>query len=281
MESVVRLVVRVLIRLVPQPWVMNICRFLKKKQKAGNNKGCAIIRLPGGIVAKIGAGVTPSEVATQSYAYHHLDRRIVCVPRIYHYFQDFSDRVLPTGYLFMEYIPGPTLEEFDEPTSTHLTQRLAKVVQLLQQFQANIPGPVGGGIPLGNMWGYHDAGMAFNSAEDLTAWVNRRIELLKKTVDFSPCPLVLCHLDLCRRNVIVSKDGSLYLLDWAFAGFYPRFYETAGINFYKDDFWKSFLDAVNKTIALTDDEKRSMDLILRARAASLRWIFYTGKLHTL
>ncbi|EAS36946.3 uncharacterized protein CIMG_02300 [Coccidioides immitis RS] len=251
---------------------MSICRFLKNKQNPGITWGNSIIRLPGGIIVKRG-GVTPGEVATQSYAYHHLDPRIIRVPRIYHYFQDFSDRSLPTGYLFMEYIPGPTLEEFDEPTGTYLTRRLANVVEHLQQFQASIPGPVGGEIPRGNLWGFDDAGMAFKSVEDLTAWVNRRIELLKKTVDFSSYPLVFCHLDLCRRNVIVAKNGTLCLLDWAYAGFYPRFYETAAINFYNDDFWKSFLDTVNETIALTDDEKRSMDLIMRARSANMRWLF--------
>ena len=147
MESVVRVVVRLLIRFAPQSWVMSIiCRYLEDKQ----NPDVTIIRLPGGIIAKRG-NVTPGEVATQSYAYHHLNPQIIRVPRIYHYFQDFSDRSLPTGYLFMEYIPGPTLEEFDEPTGTYMTRRLALVVEHLQQFQASIPGPVGGEIPRGNL----------------------------------------------------------------------------------------------------------------------------------
>lgn len=272
MESVVRAVVCVLIRFAPESWVMSICRFLQILQNNKEDIYSNIIRLPGGIIVKKGSA-SPGEMATQSYAYHHLDPRIIRVPRIYHYFQDFkSDPVLPTGYLFMAYIPGPTLEEFDEPTGTYLTRRLANVLVHLQQHQASTPGPVGGGIPRGNLWGYDSAGMAFKSVDDLTAWVNRRIELLKKTVDFSSCPLVLCHLDLCRRNVIVTKNGTLCLLDWAYAGFYPRFYETAAINFYNDDFWKTFLDAVNETIALTDDEKRSMDLIMRARSANMRWL---------
>jgi thiamine kinase-like enzyme len=38
-------------------------------------------------------------------------------------------------------------------------------------------------------------------------------------------PLVLCHLDIHTHNVIVDKQGSLWLLDWEFAGGYPPYFE--------------------------------------------------------
>jgi len=34
--------------------------------------------------------------------------------------------------------------------------------------------------------------------------------------------LPFCHLDLSRRNILLREDGTLVLLDWADAGFYPK-----------------------------------------------------------
>lgn len=38
-------------------------------------------------------------------------------------------------------------------------------------------------------------------------------------------PLVLTHQDLNSRNFIVGDDGHLWLVDWAWAGFYPPWFE--------------------------------------------------------
>ena len=38
-------------------------------------------------------------------------------------------------------------------------------------------------------------------------------------------PLVLTHQDLNMRNFIVGEDGRLWVVDWAWAGFYPRWFE--------------------------------------------------------
>jgi thiamine kinase-like enzyme len=38
-------------------------------------------------------------------------------------------------------------------------------------------------------------------------------------------PLVLTHNDLCMRNIIVGRDGKLWLVDWEWSVFYPPFYE--------------------------------------------------------
>ncbi|KIM78722.1 hypothetical protein PILCRDRAFT_824158 [Piloderma croceum F 1598] len=38
-------------------------------------------------------------------------------------------------------------------------------------------------------------------------------------------PLVLTHNDLSMRNIIVDRDGKLWLVDWEWSGFYPPFCE--------------------------------------------------------
>ncbi|KAI0783771.1 hypothetical protein C8Q75DRAFT_833485 [Abortiporus biennis] len=38
-------------------------------------------------------------------------------------------------------------------------------------------------------------------------------------------PLVFTHNDISMRNVILGDDGKVYLVDWAFSGFYPAWME--------------------------------------------------------
>jgi thiamine kinase-like enzyme len=40
-------------------------------------------------------------------------------------------------------------------------------------------------------------------------------------------PLVLCHMDLHMRNILVDREGVLWLIDWEMAGAYPRWMEYA------------------------------------------------------
>lgn len=38
-------------------------------------------------------------------------------------------------------------------------------------------------------------------------------------------PLVFTHHDLNMRNIILGKDGKVWLIDWDFSGYYPRYFE--------------------------------------------------------
>lgn len=38
-------------------------------------------------------------------------------------------------------------------------------------------------------------------------------------------PLVFTHHDLNMRNVILGKDGRIWLIDWDYSGYYPRYFE--------------------------------------------------------
>ena len=70
----------------------------------------------------------------QHYAYMNVDPVIVRVPQVYRFFTNYSSGYsLPDGYLFMEYIPGKTVEELDAATGNNavskaLTRRIANVV---------------------------------------------------------------------------------------------------------------------------------------------------------
>ncbi|KAK2867908.1 hypothetical protein FQN49_003348 [Arthroderma sp. PD_2] len=265
---------RTFIRLAPQSWLISLCRRTKKEKWLGNFQlGDRVIRLPGNIAVKYGAGILPGEAATQHYAYQHVNPDIVRVPQVYRYFQDPSTPKLPTGYLFMEYIPGQNLKEINNlDVNDEITKRVTRIISHLGEIKGGtVPGPVGGGAPLGYPWGDDGAKTEFASLRDVNAWVNRRIESLGKAIDLTPYPLVLCHMDLCRRNIILMKDKSICLLDWGFAGFFPRFYEVAAIQCYNDHFRIALLEAAMNIMTLTEDELLCIDLIMRSRAASLIW----------
>ncbi|KAM5485845.1 hypothetical protein MaudMau93_005289 [Microsporum audouinii] len=263
------------VQLAPQTWLINISHRLKNERKINDSKrGDPVVRISYNMVVKYGTGVSPGEAATQEYASQHVDPNIVRVPRVYRYFQhhDPSD-TKPKGYLFMEYIPGQNLKTLNNiDSNSEITKKLTKIIAHLGQIKGGgVPGPVGGGIPRGYLWGDNGAKMEFGSLEDMNAWVNKRIELLEEAVDLTPHSLSLCHMDLCRRNIILMEDRSICLLDWGHAGFFPRFYEIAAIKCSNDHYSMSLFEATTKTIALTEEELRCMDLVIKARDASLRW----------
>ena len=48
-------------------------------------------------------------------------------------------------------------------------------------------------------------------------------------------PLVLTHQDLNLRNVILSDDGRLWIIDWAWAEYYPPWFEYVAMNVQNED----------------------------------------------
>ena len=179
----------------------------------------------------------------------------------------------------MEYIHGKTLEDADllHENYDEITNRIASIVSHLHSIQVNtkIPGPVGCGTPYDYIWGEDGAKMNFSSIEQLNDYLNKRLKILNKSIDLSVYPLVLCHMDLGRRNIILTPDDSIRLVDWAYAGLYPRFFEMAALPYlYHDNsaYRRSLVGTIKGEMRLTAEEEKHTDLIRRAAAASLRWV---------
>jgi aminoglycoside phosphotransferase len=190
--------------------------------------GDQVVKLSDDIAAKFGFGVFASEAAMQEFAYNTVDRKLVRVPKVYRYFESETDD--PFGYLFMEHIPGQILGEVDLEERKDILPRIANIITHLGQIKSPTPGPIDESEPFGYVWGDYGARTAFYSVEDLNVYMNSRLEYRNDTIDLTPHPFVLCHGDICRRNIICGNDGSICFLDWAYAGFYPRFFELATIS---------------------------------------------------
>jgi hypothetical protein len=206
------------------------------------------------VVIKIGGDVTAQEATNQQYAYEQLEGTKLRVPRVYRFFQNEKDYVRK-GYLMMEYIPGRIMADYsaddhsnDKDGGRYLwAQQIYEASTILSRIRIpefQKPGPVGGGEPRGYLFSETGFGcMAnFESVEDMNTWLNKRLVAaqrprvqrqlksyyheVKGDFNFRHVELVMTHGDLAPRNFIVMDDGQLALLDWAFAGFYPKAFEV-------------------------------------------------------
>lgn len=121
----------------------------------------------------------------------------------------------------MEHIHGVIIDPLEEST---LIQRIAKIISYFETLRSTIPGSLGGGYTRGLL--FSDAeDLRFESTNTLQAWFNSRLHAHQSQLSLRNFELVLCHLDIAPRNIIWQDDGSVCLLDWASAGFYPRIFE--------------------------------------------------------
>ena len=217
--------------------------------------GRKIVKVSEQAVIKFGIGVTETEAYNQRGAYHLLDSSIVRVPRVYRFFIQGQN-----GYLVMEYIKGQTLTSLHDP---HIMQRVADVLAHLATISYHTPGPLISGIPRGLYWPENEE-ISFKSMADLERYFNSRLSKRGPQLDLSNCSAVLCHLDVAPRNILRQEDGSICLLDWESAGFYPRVLEVVmqrvflgrDINFYKI--------LLEYTAHLTEEEEAQAELVMRA-----------------
>lgn len=117
---------------------------------------------------------------------------------------------------------------------------------------------------------------AFSSIPDMNEWLNRRLILRNEYIDLTSHSLVLCHIDLCRRNMILEEDNqSICLVDWAHSGLFPRFFEVATFSFlrpFDPQYQRPLRQATEELLGLTEEEKRLIKLMKIARAASQRYL---------
>jgi len=266
-----------------EDWLVEYC---KQKEKDNGVVGASwgsnrVIKLSDDIAVKYGPGVGPSEAATQELAHRKAITSIVHVPRIFRFFLRESDKNTPwvgtEGYLFMEYVSGQLMDELDLAVHSDIIPRVAKIILHLGQIQVpdyQVPGPIGDDQPQGYLWGDDGAKTTFNSIADMEVWLNKRLAIQDKSIDLTSHPLVLCHMDLCRRNMILEEDGTICLVDWGFAGLYPRFFEIASLSYlnpYDEPYEKPLIQATEELIGITEEEKRLIGLLRVARAYNLRY----------
>lgn len=185
--------------------------------EASSNCGRKIIKVSEQAVIKFGVGVTESEANNQRGAYLLLDQSIVRVPQVHRFFTAGQ-----YGYIIMEYIKGKVLTPLEDQ---HLIHRVACILAHLSKISCHIPGPLMSGVPRGLFWPENED-LFFKTMLDVERYFNSRLAKGGFQLDLGQSSAVLCHLDVAPRNILWQEDGSICLLDWEYAGFYPRVLEV-------------------------------------------------------
>ena len=218
---------------------------------------------------KFGWGVTAEEADNQRKAFELLDRNIVRVPRLYRYFTRSEGKGFPpTGFIVMEYIHGEVLQSLN---SGQIDQ-IAQILLYLSSIQSQHPGPLQGGVSRGLLW--EESGKpAFKTVPQMESWLNFRLPDVESKLTLEKYPLVLCHLDLAPRNIIWLADGSVCLIDWASAGFYPRFFEGCLLKIMQHSHGNYEVTLIERMEKLTEDEEAQMLLLAHSFYNGIKYSF--------
>lgn len=194
-----------------------------------------VIRLSEKVAVKFGNGVVNAEACPLHFAHEHLDPGLVRVPQSIQFFTDDTNRAWPIGYLVMELVSGMPLDEIENVEAASLTTRLTRIIEHIHMhtFTHTIAGPLGGGRARGLLWSEYSSGQGFQTTKDLQTYLQTRLAVVDGpgNIDVTKSQLCFCHLDISPRNILLGADGSMTLLDWGCAGFYPSIFETWSIQF--------------------------------------------------
>lgn len=176
--------------------------------------GKRIIRISDRLVVKWGPDITKEEAENQRIAYECVDSRIVRIPRVYAFFSDEQGR----GYIVMELIEGKVIDPLEDVSAV---EKVARVLDYFATLRHTVPGSLCGGACRGLLFPDTED-LVFDSLDAMEKWFNSRLFANNPKLTFQGCELVFCHLDIAPRNILWLEDGSLCLIDWASAGYYPR-----------------------------------------------------------
>ncbi|KAG7285364.1 hypothetical protein NEMBOFW57_009990 [Staphylotrichum longicolle] len=183
------------------------------------------------------------------------------VPKVYAIFQD-EVRGYKVTFIVMEYIPGVLLNRawngLGASEKQHLVAQLRRYMDELRSIPS--PGYYGGlwrqqirdrtfesladGLPFPEpeITGPHETEEQFVEAmchcldRAVTSYENgparreRHLAYLRRHYHavFKGHPSVFTHADFFRGNIMVRPDGSVVVIDWERAGWYPSFWEYCG-----------------------------------------------------
>lgn len=127
----------------------------------------------------------------------------------------------------MEYIDGKNLYQLKSYPSESEIRFLAQQVAVINKIKL-IPSPRYYSWAVGNfIKGYRRKKRYLTKRDNLL--ISRLVGQVKLAPRFKKFPHCFIHSDIIRANVMKSKRGKLFIIDFAVADFYPRIQELAVI----------------------------------------------------
>lgn len=218
-------------------------------------------------VVKWGSGVEPVEGYNMQFVREYTD---VVVPRLFAIYERETSPRTKNTYIIMEYIHGESLEQLWPELAGHQKEDIAAQVRRIIDSLRQLPHPgyfggVGNSkLPDGMFWTEESSpsinGPFATEDELIEGIVSKYIQecgdrmmhkaeyyrrVLPKTLRGNEKP-VFTHNDLQRKNILVLSDGTIALIDWAEAGWYPSYWEYAtamlACGLWRDD-WHRYISA--------------------------------------
>ncbi|KAK7212017.1 hypothetical protein V2G26_019195 [Clonostachys chloroleuca] len=223
--------------------------------------GRRIVRIGDHFIIKYGVGVSLNEGHTMRFIKQH---STVPIPEVYALYsiptEDFQK---PTNYIIMENVSGESLRScwstLDNQAKRKITDQLrAHFIQLRHIPHQGYFGVVGKRpFEDGMFWDGNDTDQKtssgpFESEQQMIEAILSKYHLAypeNQKFGFYTRYLpeiagdsipVFTHSDFQRKNVILRKDGTVVLIDWEAAGWYPAFWEYAVAHFacdWRDDWY--------------------------------------------
>jgi serine/threonine protein kinase len=170
------------------------------------------------------------------------------------------------GYIVMEYIDGRSLRDIWPVIP--LDQRLdiyrqtQSMIEVLRQHKLSQPGPIGGGPSNRQTFFTEEGAGPVDSQSEIEGWFNERFHACKgfnRRNRGEPWfnghfnELVMCHLDLHTGNLLLDKQGKIWLIDWEYSGAYPPYFEEIAVP--EDQNHPDFTQGLLRTIKTQKYEK--------------------------
>lgn len=196
--------------------------------------GAALVRVRSDVLVKFGRKVDEHEARMMRLIASSTSVRL---PRVHRTFRRGK-----IGYLVMEFIPGRRLtERWPELSGAEKESVLDSMRGYINQLQTlrypddHRMGPLGWAWELrGALFSYLGCG-PYAHVGEMEAFFDRRLERSKRmgrAPEDSPSfsgemrPMCIVHFDILASNVLVDAEGTVWLIDWEYAGVYPYYFEA-------------------------------------------------------
>ncbi len=167
-------------------------------------------------------------------------------------------RVLRTihaeGFLFyvMDFVDGkqlgqvwPTLSIWKKLRVAWTLRSYIRQLRRIDSTLSSVPGPLGDKPQLcdGFIFNCRYEG-PFPDLAALSRWCHKQVAIGRSRFSlprtqydpFKDCErMVFTHLDLNMRNIMLGKDGRLWIIDWDWSGFYPEWFEYLSMSYAGED----------------------------------------------
>ena len=157
--------------------------------------------------------------------------------------------------------------------------RVVAAVNAINSISSKDPGPVSGGVAHHSLWSENGSGMTFRHVHHLEVYLNQRLSFFQRETHIREEDLRLCHMDVAPRNFMIDPQGRLYLLDWATAGFFPRYFELWAIEFTQTVLGKSFGPEMIQNLGATPEEMAELETLTLVYRYNSRFTGYETNKH--